>query len=320
MKDQFNRSIEYMRISITDRCNLNCQYCRPENSEHLNHSDILSYEEILRVCTLAVKLGITKFKITGGEPFVRHNATDFIKELKNLYGVDAVTVTTNGTLLDTALVSELVNVGIDGINISLDTMNPQRFAKITGKNDFDKVIRAIKLCADEGLNVKVNMVLLPDVTEKEVLDFLEIIKKRPIAVRFIETMPMNKFSMNPGPSGEYIRTILKEHMIKINKVDLPLGNGPAVYYKPEGYEGYVGFIEAIHGKFCGSCNRIRLTSTGFIKPCLYHKEGFDIRQLMQNGCDDSLILQQLRSIIYSKPLEHDFEKQPAREDMSRIGG
>lgn len=320
MKDKFERKIEYMRISITDRCNLHCNYCRPQNPTPLAHSEILTYEEILRVCQQALKLGITKFKVTGGEPLVRRGVIDFIKELKALEGVEAVTLTTNGTLIDRELVDKLAEIELDGINISLDTMNPKRFAQITGENAFGKVIDAIGLCADAGLNTKVNTVLLPDITEDEVLYVTELARDQNISVRFIETMPMSYGCDFSGPSGKFIKTVFMENGIEFEQSNDIIGNGPAKYYRLKGYKGYIGLIEAIHGRFCDSCNRIRMTSTGFIKPCLFYKAGTDLREILRNGSSEKNLYEALKNTIYNKPQAHNFEREAADEYMSRIGG
>lgn len=320
MTDRFGRQIDYMRISITDRCNLHCSYCRPEILEHLVHSDLLCYEEIFRVCRIAVKLGIDRFKITGGEPFVRSGAVDFIKGLAGLGDVKSVTVTTNGTLINGDVIKELKKAGLDGINISLDTMDRVRFSRITGENLLDKVISNIDLCCEAGLKVKINTVLLPDIREEDVLALSGLAKEGNISVRFIEKMPMGNMTEN-GPSGRFIKDILTGHGTELGYIETGrLGNGPAVYYRPEGYKGYIGFIEAIHGKFCSSCNRIRMTSTGFVKPCLYYSDGIDIRGMIRSGADDELIAKSLSNAVYMKPECHEFEVRPSSGKMNTIGG
>lgn len=319
MKDRFGRMIDYMRISITDRCNLHCSYCRPEIPEHLDQSELLSYGEILRVCRAAVRLGITKFKITGGEPFVRNGVTGFIGKLASVCGVTSVTVTTNATLLTPDVVTELKKSGLDGINISLDTINPDKYCMITGADYSNKVMENIDLCYRAGLNVKINTVMLNDLSEYEILTLAKLAENRDISVRFIEKMPMGATG-DTGPSGQYVKDVLAGHGIKLIPETERIGNGPAVYFRPEGYKGHIGFIEAIHGKFCSSCNRIRMTSTGFVKPCLYYSDGLDIRRLLRNGADDKEISEKLRDIIYMKPGSHNFEGGPSSENMSTIGG
>ena len=319
MTDRFGRNIDYMRISITDRCNLNCSYCRPEVSEHLKHYELLSYAEGLRIARIAVKLGIHRFKVTGGEPFVRRGAEGFICDLCRLSGAESVTVTTNGTLLDEDIIRRLKAAGIDGINISLDTLEPERFVRITGSGYFQEVLDNIDKCLDSGIRVKVNAVLLPDIDESDIMALTGLARDRDIAVRFIELMPMVNIHTG-GPSGKYVRDILDSKGIILASETEKLGNGPATYYRLNGYKGHVGFIEAIHGKFCSSCNRIRMTSTGFVKPCLYHTAGMDLREIIRSGADDDTILGKLRDIIYMKPESHEFEDRPAEEKMSDIGG
>lgn len=319
MRDRYGRQINYMRISITDRCNLHCSYCRPGIPEHPDCSWLLEYEEILRVCRIAVKLGITRFKVTGGEPFARKGAVDFIKELAELDGAESVTVTTNGTLLDSEIIKEMSEAGLDGINISLDTMNPEKYAGITGEDLLDTVIRNIGLCCESGLCVKINTVLLSDITEDDVLSIAGLARESNISVRFIERMPMGSMAGN-GPSGQYVKDILNKRGTKLVAEKERIGNGPAVYYSADGYRGYIGFIEPIHGKFCDSCNRLRMTSTGIVKPCLYYSGGYDIRQLLRNGAEDRIIMDRLAEAVYMKPEAHDFAKKPSPENMVCIGG
>lgn len=319
MKDQFQRTIDYARISITDRCNLYCTYCRPDHEEKLSHEEILRYEEILRLCKILTMLGIDKFKITGGEPFVRKGCADFIRELKEVDGVSKVTVTTNAVLLSRDL-TKLAKAGIDGINVSLDFMDREKYRKITGYDGYEQVMDAIKEAVHMGLNIKINAVLTDQTTMQDIQKFVDYIKDHKICIRFIEQMPLGNRQITTSLSRDEIRDNLKKQGMKFHKVEQRIGNGPAVYETINGYQGMIGWIEALHGKFCDTCNRIRLTSTGGIKPCLYYEEAGNIRDLLRNGSFDAEIRQVLEEMIYQKPQAHHFEERPSDGKMYTIGG
>ncbi len=319
MRDQFAREINYIRISLTDRCNLQCKYCRPDFGEKLAHRDILTYEEILRLCQNLLKLGIKRFKLTGGEPLLRKDSVAFLQRLKALDGVEQVTLTTNGTMLIQHL-PKLKAIGIDGINISLDSCNPKTYAEITGSDCLNEVLVAIEEAYTLGLPIKINCVPLSNMQEADLLTMLELVKNRNIPLRFIELMPLSCNSELQGLSGETIRKMFGEAGIKLLEEKALLGNGPAVYYKAEGYAGAIGFIEPLHNKFCDSCNRIRLTATGLLKPCLYTNETFDLKALLRSDASDEEIMESLRQAIYAKPQGHAFEICPANFPMSAIGG
>lgn len=319
MKDQFQRTIDYARISITDRCNLYCTYCRPDHEEKLSHKDILRYEEILRLCKILTKLGIDKFKITGGEPLVRKGCADFIYELKKMNKVSKVTLTTNAIFLSRDL-DKLTEAGIDGINVSLDFMDCEKYKNITGYDGYEKVMKAIKEAAYMGLNVKINTVLTEQTTMEDIQKFTDYIKYHKICIRFIEQMPLGNKQITSSLSRDEIRKNLKDQGIRFHKVEQKIGNGPAVYETMEDYKGMIGWIEALHGKFCDRCNRIRLTSTGGVKPCLYYQEAGNIRKLLRNGSSDEEIKKVLEEIIYKKPQAHHFEDKPSDSKMYTIGG
>lgn len=329
MIDQEGRNIDYMRISITDRCNLRCKYCMPEGIECIHMDEILTYEEILRVVKIASKLGIKVIKITGGEPLVRKRCANLVKMIKEVEGIEKVTITTNGILLDKYL-DDLINAGIDGINISMDTTNSKLFEKITGFDESERLKKNIELCKDLSIPVKINAVSFDLVSFAKKYDIeldsndsvLQYAKDSPIDVRFIEMMPIGE-----GKSFETIdhSKLLQELKSKydLEKDETKHGYGPAVYYKIPGWLGSVGFISAIHGKFCDSCNRIRMTSEGFIKPCLCYDTGLDLKSYLRNNKSDEEILDVLRSVIFNKPKAHCFEeleKISERKRMIHIGG
>lgn len=321
MKDLQGRDINYMRISITDRCNLRCKYCMPDGIELLPMSEILTFEEILRVCRQAVELGITRFKITGGEPLVRRRCVELIRQIKALPGVEQVTMTTNGVLLSGYL-DELLDVGLDAVNISLDTLDRRRFEEITGFDQLPEVLKSIDVAASSGLRVKVNAVLQQDKNAEEWQDILNIAEKQSIDVRFIEMMPIGKGRECDGISNDDLLREIQKQYPGVCKDDSVHGNGPAVYYHIPGFIGSVGFISAIHGVFCSNCNRIRMTATGELKPCLCYRDTVSVRDAARYGTDQE-IREKLQEAVEMKPKQHCFDmKEDITEQhkMVQIGG
>ena len=323
MLDQYGRSIDYLRISVTDRCNLRCRYCMPEPVDAVQHADILLYEEILRICRAAIELGITKFKVTGGEPLVRAGCTEFIAELKKQPGTQQVTLTTNGLLLEKNL-DALADAGLDGVNISLDTTDNTRFQRITGYtgNGADTLLRVLEECCAKGLKTKINAVLLEE-TEADAPALAAIAETLPVDVRFIELMPIGFGTTMSRVSPEDILTALRERWPNLAPTDEKRGNGPAHYYKSDLLLGRIGFIDAVSHKFCADCNRVRLTSTGQLKPCLCYADSADLRTLIRGGCTDDELREALKISIYNKPRAHCFDTGAAvteRHAMSQIGG
>ena len=324
MKDSYGRTIEYMRISVTDRCNMRCRYCIPDGCEKLPMSAILTYEEIVRICSVAADLGIRKIKITGGEPFVRRGCTSLIRSIKSLDGIDEVTVTTNGQNLD-EYIDELKDIGIDGINISLDTLDPERFGYITGGGTLDRTLRSVDIAAESGIRTKINCVLLKGFNDDEITALAEMAFEKGVDVRFIELMPIGAGDPEEGVSNEFVLGKLMEKWPDLEPDESIHGNGPAIYYRRPGIAGSIGFISAIHGKFCSSCNRIRLTSQGQIKPCLCYEDGTDLRPYL-SGSDDELRVA-IEKAILEKPAGHCFASEAVYAGsnnetrlMSQIGG
>lgn len=321
MKDLQGRDINYMRISITDRCNLRCKYCMPDGIELLPMSEILRFEEILKVCRQAVALGITCFKITGGEPLVRRRCVELIRQIKALPGVEQVTMTTNGVLLSRYL-DGLLDAGLDAVNISLDTLDRRRFEEITGFDQLPEVLKSIDAAASSGLRVKVNAVLQKDKNAEEWQDILNIAEKQSIDVRFIEMMPIGKGRECDGISNDDLLREIQKQYPGVCKDDSVHGNGPAVYYHIPGFIGSVGFISAIHGVFCSSCNRIRMTATGDLKPCLCYRDTVSVRDAARHGTDQE-IREKLQEAVEMKPKQHCFDmKEDITEQhkMVQIGG
>ena len=323
MLDQYGRKIDYLRISVTDRCNLRCRYCMPEPVSAVQHADILRYEEILRICRAAVELGITKFKVTGGEPLVRAGCVDFITALKAQPGTEQVTLTTNGLLLEANL-DALTEAGLDGVNISFDSPDNARFRRITGYtgDGADTLLHVLDACCAKGLKTKINAVLLEE-TEADAPALAAIAAKLPVDVRFIELMPIGFGTTMKRVSPEDILTALQERWPDLAPTDEKRGNGPAHYYKSAALLGRIGFIDAVSHKFCAECNRVRLTSTGQLKPCLCYADSADLRALIRGGCTDEELKEALRLAVYAKPRAHCFDTNAIiteKHAMSQIGG
>ena len=335
IRDSYGREINYMRISITDRCNLRCCYCMPDGADWIPMKDILTYEEITAVCQEAVKLGITRFKITGGEPLVRRECSKLIRMIKEIPGTEVVTLTTNGLLLGEQLES-LMQAGLDAVNISLDTLDKEKYKQVTGFDKLSVVLASITKAVESGIPVKINAVLQKGMNEEEWLPLTQLAKNLPLSVRFIEMMPIGHGREYDAVSVEDILDQLKNRYEGIEEIQRKKGNGPAVYFENEEFRGSIGLIGAVHKKFCESCNRIRLTSEGFLKLCLYYSEGVDLRSLVRGGASDEEITAVIAQAIANKPQEHHFscdavntvdnmcggQSTPLEEykNMSQIGG
>ena len=358
MLDHSGREINYLRISVTDRCNLRCRYCMPDGIKSLPMPEILTYEEICKVAETAAELGIRHIKLTGGEPLVRRGLISLIKKLREIPGIEAVTMTTNGILLEKDLPA-LMEAGLDAVNISLDTMDREKYREITGTDGLDTVLSAISAAcragrtgisgsvdlagcpADSlpgssagsagavpghGLRVKINAVSL-DLGEENLHALIDIAKTMPVDVRFIEMMPIGFGRNFPAISHTVLLEKLKAMYPGLQKDDRRHGYGPAVYYTIPGYQGSVGLISAIHGKFCDTCNRVRLTSQGYLKTCLCYNDGADLRAILRAGLPETemraALFDSMREAILCKPDAHCFDK-PSRitenAGMNAIGG
>ena len=326
MIDRYGRKIDYIRISVTDRCNLRCRYCMPvQGIAKATHEDILSYEEILRLCRIFTDLGISKIKITGGEPLVRRGVGSLIREIKALPGNDQVTLTTNGVSLPNRA-EELLAADIDGINISLDTLKAADFAALTGQNQLAEVLAGVTQLLKSGYKaVKLNCLPLAGINDDQLVALAGLAKEHFLAVRFIELMPMGcGTQFSPIPMA-LVRKKLQKAYGTLRPYGQVLGNGPARYFSLPGFRGTIGFIEALDHKFCSDCNRVRLTASGFLKLCLQYNEGIDLRQLLRNGGSDEKIRQEAARYIYMKPQEHHFDETVGDNhldyrNMVEIGG
>lgn len=308
MIDDYNRVIDYIRISVTDRCNLRCVYCMPEKGiEFVPHESILTYEEILRLCKCFVKLGIHKVKLTGGEPLVRKNLPYLINNIKAIEGIDNITLTTNGILLAEQMES-LANAGIDAINVSLDTLNPKQFAKLTRFEQLDQVKAGLREALQyENVVLKINCVSLKENNnEEDLLSMVSLAKDNLLHVRFIEMMPIGLGKEMKSYTEDEIKQIIESKFGTLIPCNELLGNGPSHYYKIEGFKGKIGFISAISHQFCSSCNRIRLTSEGYLKNCLQYASGVDLKTVLRNGISDDALLETIQLTIMNKPKEHHF--------------
>lgn len=319
MKDGQGRKVDYLRISVTDRCNLRCIYCMPEKGiEKKEHEDILRYEDIIKVVKSAAVLGIKKVRYTGGEPLVMRNIDKLIYETARIPGIEDIAITTNGILLND-MAEELNKAGLKRVNISLDTLNKYKFKNVTRIGDLDKVLNSIDKCISLGMNpVKINTVLMRGINDMEVDDFINLSKKLPIEIRFIELMPIGEGVKLYENSKMSFREILDEHPELIPVKTKP--GSTAELYTLKGAKGKIGFISPISCKFCSSCNRIRLTSTGTIKPCLHSKDEISLRELLDN---EVALTEALKAAIFNKPLEHHLaEESQSRSEkmMYQIGG
>ena len=323
MLDRYGRVINYLRISVTDRCNLRCCYCMPEGVQDVGMKNILTFEEIWEIVRTGVSLGITHIRITGGEPLVRKGCVNLIRGIREIPGVETITMTTNGVLLGN-YAKQLKEAGVDGVNISLDTLDPEEFFKITGKRELQEVLAGIRAAKTAGLPVKLNAV---NRKELDPIPLVRYAQEENLPIRFIEMMPVGYGKKYGGRSNEELRETLEavcgNAECMTNREELSrMGSGPAVYYQFSDLKVPVGFISAIHGKFCDTCNRVRLTAEGDLKLCLCYDEGEDLRRVLREGEKENLrtIMEQT---IFRKPAAHCFE-HPAEmtetHEMVKIGG
>jgi cyclic pyranopterin phosphate synthase len=332
--DMFARTISYLRLSLTDRCNLKCMYCVTEDERNgcltkLKQNELLSYEELLQVVRVAVNMGITKVRLTGGEPLVRTNIMHFINQLGEIENLHDIRITTNAVLLE-KYAEGLFAAGVNKINISLDTLKPERFARITGVDCFDKVWRGIEKAQSVGFSpVKLNMVVMRGINDDELIDFAKMSQDTELQVRYIEFMPVgasSRWDKNTYMSSDEI----KERISVLGDLIPDKGgraDGPASVFRiGEDAKGKLGFISPISHHFCDKCNRLRLTSEGMLRSCLLHDEETDLRSVLRRGGSDAEIQETLLTAIRNKPKGHQMEERLKEHGsdchgrMSRIGG
>jgi len=323
--DRFGRPISYLRVSITDRCNLRCGYCMPEEGVPLRrHEEILTYEQIVRLVRVATDVGITKVRVTGGEPLVRRGVVALVQELAQLPRIEELTMTTNGTLLGDHA-GPLAAAGLTRVNVSLDTLNQDRFRTITGRDGLADVLRGIGAAQEAGLTpVKINMVVLRGVNDDEVVEFARRTRTDDWQVRFIEIMPLGHGRLSAGelfvPASEIQRRI--EGAWGPLEPAGATGNGPARHRRLPGATGTIGFISPLSSPFCGLCNRVRLTADGRLRACLLSTEEVDLRTPLAHGVSDNELRDLFVQGIAAKPQHHRLTDQVVPPDclMSRIGG
>ena len=320
MTDQYGRQVRYLRISLTDRCNLRCRYCMPEQGVDLcAHADLLRYEEIVAIARAALDCGIDTFKLTGGEPLVRRGVPLLVAALKELPGTRQVTLTTNGLLLGDQL-DALVAAGLDAVNVSLDTLDETQYHTLTRRAFAPGAVVDTVRAAARRLPVKINAVLLPE-TADQWLPLARLAHDPGVDVRFIEQMPIGKGEADPGLAGDKVLAALRREWPDLAPCHEPRGNGPAHYYKSAELTGRIGFIDAVSHRFCASCNRLRLTCTGMLRPCLCYDDGTDLRALLRSGAGPDELKKAVEQAIAAKPEGHCFGAgHGSRQTMNRIGG
>ena len=318
--EQPKRVINYLRVSVTDLCNYRCTYCMPpEGVEQLSHTEILSFEEIRSVVKAAIPMGINRVRLTGGEPLVRKGTPDLVRMLASLPGIEEVYLTTNGSRLE-ELASKLRSNGLSRLNISMDSMRPDRYKAITRGGDLDKVWRGIEAARKAGFDpIKMNVVVIKGVNDDEIADFVDLTRENPFEVRFIEYMPF-------GPTEELrnyecvtaaeIRTRIAGFG-KLHPLPRHRQNGPAQRYQLEGAKGTLGFIPAMSHSFCSTCNRIRLTADGRLLPCLFSEQSVDVRSILRSGAPSEDVSDAIQLAIDSKP---SVRSEQSGSFMSSIGG
>jgi GTP 3',8-cyclase len=334
LRDKFKRTIDYMRVSVTDRCNLRCIYCMPSQGiDTLEHREILSYEEITRVVRVAAGLGVRKIRLTGGEPLVRKDLAYLVRSVRNIRAIDELSLTTNGIFLEQHA-GELAGAGITRVNISLDSLRPDKYREITRGGDINAVFRGIHAAEKAGLApVKINMVPVRELNEDEVRDFAQLTIDAPYQVRFIEFMPFS--AQNAWTPNRFISTDEMMAMVgeigNLSPVNLRK-SGPAHYFRLDGAAGVVGFISPISNHFCGECNRLRLTADGKLRPCLFSETEIDLKPALRSNADDDEIERLLKLSIDVKPEGHNIRihnsiytsvmnaKNDYKRPMSGIGG
>ena len=307
--DQFSRHVNYLRISVTDRCDLRCVYCMKEKMTFLPKNEILNLEEIERLCDNFIEMGIKKIRLTGGEPLVRQNIIQLIKNLnlkKKNSNLEEITLTTNGTLLE-KYASELKENGINRINVSLDTIDPIKYKEITRFGNLNKVISGIKEAIKNNIKIKINTVAIKKFNENEIVELINWTNKMNIDITFIEVMPMEDTDTGRHlqylPLDKVYKKINKIfNLIKINKNT----GGPAVYYSGSNIKNKVGFITPMTNNFCSNCNRVRITSTGKLFMCLGQNDHIDFREILRKDYSDDYIKEKISYAMKIKPLKHDF--------------
>ena len=341
LQDQYGRKLNYLRISLTDRCNLRCKYCMPtEGICGMEQQDYLTFDEILRLVRIMAKQGICKLRLTGGEPFVRDGVPELVQQLCAVEGIEEVDITTNGVITKDISWQQLREYGLHGVNISLDAVDSAVFREITGVDGLKLVKKTIQDALTAGLQVKINCVPVCGINEGEITSVAELAREYPLEVRFIELMPIGSGADWRGVDSRQVMEQLERVFGPLKSTDCfeeevvePVNSfeemagmtncsaevagsetfseetlGPAICYKPNGFVGKIGLISPISHSFCASCNRIRLTADGKLKTCLYYDEVLDLRELLRDGICDGVIEKRIREAVYAKPKGHQFQE------------
>ena len=323
LQDGYNRRIDYLRISITDRCNMRCIYCMPEDGiSECPHEDVLRYEELDMIVDAALQNGINKFRLTGGEPLVRKGIVEFITGLAKKKGVQDIALTTNGMLLE-EFALPLKQAGLSRVNVSVDSLNPELFRKITRTDSLDNVMRGIDAALAVGLKpVKINTVAMKE-NFSEVGDFVALTMRRDLHIRFIEFMPIGnsiKWAEEGYISSDHIMQVIEDKYGKLDHLKKMCGSGPAVYYKLPGAIGTIGFISAMSHHFCKECNRLRLTADGKLRACLTRDDEIDVKSIIRSGGGIAGLTDAFEQIIKMKPNEHSMGCIDGTESQRRMPG
>ncbi|MDH5475465.1 MAG: GTP 3',8-cyclase MoaA [Cyclobacteriaceae bacterium] len=325
--DNHGRTINYLRLAVTDRCNLRCFYCMPENGiKYVDRKDLLSFEEMYRIINVLSNEGISKIRITGGEPFVRKGIMEFLEKVSKINKIEEINITTNGTFTEDKI-AHLEDLGIKSINLSLDSLDKQRFFDITRRDVFDDVMATYAKLVSSSIQVKINMVVMDGRNIEDIQPMLELTKKDDVSVRFIEEMPFNGTSGQGNktlwPMKKIVSTISEKYQIE-KLVDPPFSTSSN--YRIAGYKGSFGIIAAYTRTFCGSCNRIRLTPQGTLKTCLYDNGVISVRDVLRSGATDLEVVNHFKDTL-NKRVKDGFEAEknrdlnsPISESMATIGG
>lgn len=327
LTDQFGRSINYLRLAIVDRCNLRCTYCMPENGlTWIKQKELMTDEEMLRICSVFTELGVDKIRITGGEPFVRKNSIELIQNISQLDGLTDLSITTNG-LLTEQYIPQLKKFGIKSVNLSLDTLDKERFFRITRRNSFDQVMKTLDSLLQHHIKVKINTVVMEGENIEDIIPLVMLAKELPVDVRFIEEMPFNGSDTDISLKWNFtqIYSYIKDHFPEIQKTDDPKSS-TSYSYKIPGFAGNIGIIAAYTRSFCGDCNRIRITPSGILRTCLYEGTGVNLKDEIRIGKTDEELKNIIISSLHKKPKD-GWEAQKLsltasqiHQSMATIGG
>ncbi len=325
LTDSYQREIRYLRVSVTDRCNLRCRYCMPaEGIPLIAHEDILRYEEIARLVRIAAESGITRVRLTGGEPLARKGLTSLVGLIAAIPGIEDISLTTNGTLLAQYAV-QLAAAGLGRVNISLDSLNAPRYREITRGGELAQALSGIQAALQAGLKpLKINVVVVRGMNDDELLDFARRTLAENWHVRFIERMPIGESALYD--SRQFISAVEMQRAIEASCGPLQpatvYGSGPARYWRIPGAIGTIGFIDALSRHFCPECNRLRLSADGRLMPCLFSAQEYDLRGALRSGASDAELAALIRQVVSAKPEGRHFrhEPAPAGRVMSRTGG